>query len=474
MTKYIIKNATVVSVDEAIGNVSNCDVVIEDEFIKAVGENLEHSTEHIVIDGTNSIVSPGFVDTHRHTWQTQLRSVTTDYVLTDYFMGLRVTYGSSYKVHDAYIGNYCGALESIDNGITCLIDHSHIMNSPDHADAAIKGLRDAKIRGTFCYAAYPNPVWDGSCMDKEREEKTPEWRLEDVKRVRKTHFPSNEPTDLLRFGFAPSEPVMTAPDQLAKEIELARSLGAAIITAHIGIGRYDPLRGEVRELGKRNLLGPDMVFSHCSALADDELEAVKQNDVKLSSTPDTELQMAMGHPIAFKAKDLGCTASIGVDICSNNPADMFQQMRLLLQTQRHFDHYKSSGPPLAIARKCSEVLEMATMGGAKAMGLEKIVGSVSPGKRADLLITRCDSTRLVPVIDPVGALVLYANGSDVETVFINGEIVKSGGKLVDVDWPKVRQELRESASSVLETSKRIPTAFVQATREALLGTLPKS
>jgi cytosine/adenosine deaminase-related metal-dependent hydrolase len=467
--KYIIKNATVVSVDNSIGTVPNCDLLIQDGFIKAVGPDIEHSSEHVIIDATNAIVSPGFIDTHRHTWQTQLRTICTDFVLADYLLTLRHIYGSCYSPHDAYLGNYCGALESIDNGITyLLVDHSHIMNSPEHADAAVKGLKEAKIRGTFCYGFYPNPPWEGSYTDKNREDKTPDWRLEDAKRVRQTHFPSNSPGDLLRFGVAPAEAEVVPFDQLVHEIEVARSLGAAIITAHVALGKYDSGHFTTRQLNQRGLLGPDLLWSHANSLSDDELQAVQKNGMGLSTTPDIEMQMGGGHPVAFKARGFGCTAALGIDICSNCPADMFRQMRLLLQAQRCVDQAQASGPPLNMSRKCAEVLEMATIGGAKAVGLENFIGSITPGKRADVLITRCDSTTLVPVHDPVGALVLYANGSDIDTVFINGEVLKSKGKLTNVDWPRVRAELRESAASIMELSKKAPLRDLDAARNAMV------
>lgn len=466
-TKYIIKNATIISVDDEIGNVRNCDVLVEDGVISGVGRGLTHSTDHIVIDGTNAIVSPGFIDTHRHTWQCQLKSVATDFVLSDYILALRHIYGASYTAHDTYIGNLCGALESIDNGTTYLVDHSHIMNSPEHADAAVKGLIDSKIRGVFCYCLYPNPAWEGSCMDKEREVKTPDWRLGDAQRIRETYFKSNEPDNVLRFGFAPSEPDATPIDKLVSEIEFGRSIGAAVITAHISFGKWDPGNCIVRQLDQRGLLGKDMVLSHCNTLKDDELDAVKRNGVGTSSTPDTEFQMGMCHPIAFHAKDRGAIASLGVDVCCSTPADIFQQMRLLIQAQRHLEHERGMGPPMSISRRCAEVLEIATMGGAKAVGLEKVIGSITPGKRADLLITRCESTRLVPAHDPVGALVLYANGSDVDTVFINGEIVKSGGKL-NVDWPQIREQLRLSTESILQTSRKAPMEEMEAARNEMI------
>lgn len=466
--KYLIKNATVISIDPAIGNVPACDVLIEDGIISAVAPNLQAPSDSIVIDATNAIVSPGFVDTHRHTWQTQLRTITSDFVLSDYVAHIRNVYGSCYTAHDAYIGNYCGALESIDHGITFLVDHSHVMNSPDHADAAVKGLRDSKIRAVFCYGLYENPYWKGSCISEEREVNTPKWRFEDARRVKHTHFKTNEPTDLLRFGFAPAEIERSSIQAAVDEVEFGRSLDSAVITGHIAMGKYDRKVHIVRNFEQRNLLGPDLLFSHGASLHDDELEAVKNNSVSLSSTPDTELQMGMGHPIAFKARKMGCTASIGIDITSNNPADMFQQMRLLIQGQRHLENESHEGPLPSVLQRCNEVLEMATIGGATAVGLKDVIGSITPGKRADLLIIRCDSTRLTPIHDPVAALVLYANGSDIETVFINGEIVKTKGQLTGIDWPQLRDELRKSAVSIMERSKQAPWEEIKASTTAMM------
>ena len=149
---------------------------------------------------------------------------------------------------------------------------------------------------------------------------------------------------------------------------------------------------------------------------------------------------------------------------------MFQQMRLVLQAQRYDDQLKSPFP-LPMARPCAEVLEMATIGGARAVGLEDIIGSITPGKRADLIMTKCDSTRLTPVHDPVAALVNYANGSDIDTVMVNGEILKSGGKLVNVDWPKIRADVRKSAARIMQMSKLAPQDQLEDARNAMITAL---
>ncbi|RVX73522.1 hypothetical protein B0A52_02410 [Exophiala mesophila] len=459
--KYMIKNATVVSVDPDIGTVADCDVLIEGDSIVAVGPNLSQPDNCVLIDASNAIVSPGFVDTHRHTWQTQLRTVCSDHTLADYAIWMRNVYGASYTAHDAYLGNYCGALESIDNGITCLVDHSHIVNSPAHADSAVQGLKDARIRATWCYGVWRNPCWEGSCLDPEREAQVPDWRFADAKRIKDTFFKSNHHTDLLRFGFAPAELDFLTKEQATKEIMYGRSLGSAIITGHIGCGKYDDGAHTVRSLRDAGLLGADLLFSHATTLEDDELDALRDQSTGLSSTPGTELQMEMGHPIAFKARAAGCRASLGIDMACSNPVDMFQQMQLLLQSERRLESTTSRAKLSSLRQKCAEVLEMATIGGAEAVGLKDIIGSITPGKKADLIITRCDSPRLTPVIDPIAALVLYANSSDVDTVFINGVIVKQGGKLTQVDWPKVRSELRASLESILQRSKQAPLESIK-------------
>lgn len=160
-------------------------------------------------------------------------------------------------------------------------------------------------------------------------------------------------------------------------------------------------------------------------------------------------------------------------VCTN-VLSRFHQMRLMLQSQRHLEHESQPGPPLSMHRRCADVLEMATLGGAKAVGLESVIGSISPGKRADLLLIRCDSTRLVPVHDPIGAIVQYANASDIDTVFIDGRIVKAHGKLTMVEWPRIREELRTSTARIQERARLVPADEVEKNRDAMVNFLKEA
>jgi cytosine/adenosine deaminase-related metal-dependent hydrolase len=261
---------------------------------------------------------------------------------------------------------------------------------------------------------------------------------------------------------APAEAEVVSLEQLIREIGVARSLNAAVITAHIANGKYDQGHLTTQCLNEKGVLGPDLLWSHANAITNNEMKAVIEHGVGLACTPETEMGCGCGLPIAFKAVDSGVKGmGLGIDATSTVPADMFQQMRVLLAAQRSYETNRGTGPPMKMVRKTANVLEMATLGGAKSIGMGDFIGSITPGKRADLLITKCLSTRLSPIYDPVAALVNYANGSDIDTVFINGEIVKSGGKLVGVNWPGVRAEMQASTKAIMERSKLVPKDEVE-------------
>ncbi|KAH7055764.1 putative guanine deaminase [Macrophomina phaseolina] len=472
-SSILIKHGIVISMDPNLGIIRDCDVLIEGNTIVKVEPNiaLEKQSATRIIDATNCIISPGYIDGHHHLWQQLLRSVGSDWSLMDYALIMRTCFGSIYDPDDVYTANYAGAIDLLHNGITTVVDHCHILNTPAHTDAAIEALKDAQIRGCFCYGLYANPPLSGpgSYFDTTSAAFTPAARRDDVRRALAQHFsPDNNTWDssLLTLGLACNEPETAGAAGIAAEIAFGRSLALPLITAHVAIGHYDANLQIVQALGRpsstnEQTLGPDLLFSHGAAWTDAECSLLATSGAGIVCTPETELQMGMGHPVAFRVMDAhGCTkVGLGVDVTCSQNNDMVAQARMLLQAQRARDAVEAvaqgRGPPLAVRRKALDVLRLATQGGADAVGVGHLVGSLSPGKRADVVITECEGVGMVPIVDPVGMLVCNSGPKDVKTVVVDGRVVKDEGRLVGVDWEKLKGEVRTRSERLIKASEVI-------------------
>lgn len=435
----------------------NCDILIEDEWIKAVGRDLALPTDDnaITIDAKDCIITPGFVDGHHHMWQHLLRGLTVDWSLYGYCCHLRSIYGSLYTPDDVYYANYAAALSLLNNGVTTVLDHSHVMNSPAHADAAVKGLKDANIRGTFCYGFYQNPKIPGDISSVATDPFNEAARIDDALRVRQEHFANNDPANsLLTFGIALDEAPMQSQEESVKGLDAARKLGARISTVHTSVISYESPKPEVvQRFVNANTMGPDLVFSHGAFLTDEELDAVRCSGAGIVGTPDTELQMGMGYPVVWKAADRGCRTCLGLDITSNQGNDFMSQMRLALQTQRALDYDRSVHEK--VHRKTANILRMATLGGAEVMQMEALIGSIVPGKKADLVVFRCDDIDTVPVVDPAGTVVFHASSKNIDTVIVDGKIVKRDGQLVGADWQSLSSQIRSRSQRLRDQAAKV-------------------
>lgn len=434
------------------------DVLVEGERITRVAEGIAAPPGCEVIDARDSLVLPGFVDTHRHTWQTQLRTAATDWTLFDYTLRMRLILGGFYEAEDVFLGNLVGALEAIDAGITTLVDHCHVLHTPEHADAALEGLLASGIRAVFCYGTFPAPAHLG-----QRAPEATRWRHADVARLRRDRLCGEE--GLVQLGLAPTEVEAFPIEETAAEIRLARELGARRISCHAAMGAYDQGRRFVERLAALGLLGEDLLIVHGAALGDHELALLRDHGASISVTPETELQMGMGFPVARRALLAGVQTSLGIDIVSNFAGDMFAQMRLALQALRavaNDETQRAGRAPRRIPWRAEEVLRLATMGGAAAAGLGQRTGSLEPGKLADLIVVRTDSIRMTPAVDPVGAIVLYASPADVDTVVVGGVVRKRGGRLMDVDWPALRARLLASSEQIRSRAARLDPGALEA------------
>lgn len=441
------------------------DVLIERGRIAAIGPSIEAPGAEL-IDAHGMLAAPGFVDTHRHVWQTQLRTIATDWSLHDYVVYIRAIASTFYTAADVYLGNHVGALEALDAGVTTLVDHCHIVNSPDHAEEAVRGLQDAGIRAIYCYGTFVNTP--RVPMDVPAD---PNWRVDTAKHLRKGRLSSDG--GLVRFGFAPYEAGVMSLATLADELSLARSLGAAAISCHGGVGAYDRGDHVVEKMHEAGLLGPDILFVHGSAFTDRELGLLRDAGCAISATPETELQMGMGFPVAHRAREQGVKVGLGVDIVSNYSGDMFMPMRLGLQATRglrNLENYERKGKaPKRISPGAADVLRMATLGGAEAIRMDGQIGSIEIGKRADIILVRTDALHMTPVHDAIGALVLNARPSDIDTVLVDGRAVKRHGKLLTGDWQGIRPRFTESCARIMEGVRSVDPAPIDASWSARWG-----
>lgn len=437
MKRTLIRNASVITVDPALGNLDKGDVLIEGTRIAAVGAGLQAGDAEI-IDGTGTIVMPGMVDTHRHVWQTTLRNIAADWTLDQYFAGVRGQLGEHFRAQDIYTANLAGACEALNAGITTVLDWSHNMNTPAHTDGAVQGLRDSGGRFVMCYGN-ANAEWlPVSDLPTSR----------DAYRVKKEHF--SRADDLVQMGMALRGPQYASEKVTIDDWALARDLGA-LISVHVGDGAWGKNR-PVAWLAENGLLGADVVCVHCNSLADDEFRIMADHGAWGSMTPDIELQMGHGWPATRRLLDVGLAPTLGVDIVTSNSGHLFQVMRTVLLVERAWAHHHADQAGEVVQRlpiDTADVLAFATINGARALGLADRIGSLTPGKDADIAMLRADNLEMAPLNNAVGAVVLAGHPGLVDSVWVAGKAVKRHGKLVNVDVARLIGDLERSRDHVL-------------------------
>jgi 5-methylthioadenosine/S-adenosylhomocysteine deaminase len=437
--RTLIKGGTVITVDPQLGDFATGDVLIEDATIAAVGTSLgvEDAAE---IDATDCLVLPGLVDTHRHTWQALFRNIASDWTLAHYFTGLHGTLSGLYRPQDTYAANLIGTLEALDSGITTLLDWSHNLNTPEHTDAAVDALVESGARVRFGHGGGHRHWQPVSSLPHPAE---------DVRRLREGRLASDDA--LVTLCLAPRGNQFATLDVTEQDWRLAAELGIRI-SCHAGDGEWGRNR-PIAQLAQHGLLGPTMTFVHCNTLADDELEMMAAAGCSASVSPDIEMQMGHGWPATGRLLDAGIRPSLSIDVCSSNGGHMFGTMRATIGTQRGFDneHARERGEA-SLARielTCRDVLEFATIEGARACGLDARIGSLTPGKRADVIVVRADTFGMTPMNNPVGAFVYNAHPGLIDTVLVDGRIVKRAGAMVGVDVARVRHAAIESRDDII-------------------------
>ncbi|MET9982493.1 amidohydrolase family protein [Streptomyces albidoflavus] len=437
--RILFTGATVVTMDADLGVLPNADLLVEGDTITAVGPGLE-AGDAVVVDATGAVLSPGFVDTHRHAWEAQLRRIMPDVDdLGAYVMSTLAGYATVYRPQDMYTGTKLAALTAIDSGITTMLDFSHNSRTPEHSDAAVEALRDTGIRGVHASMGPHFGDWDK------------QWPG-DLTRLKEKYFHSDDQLLTLRLATLATDEI--AGPALAYGPELAR------VAKDLGIGvSVDAVFGTassevILNWAKDGILGSDVTLIHATGLTSEAWKAMGESGttVALAPTSDAQIGLETAIPAVDEALSVGIRPGLSIDVEVALASDMFTQMRALhaIQRMRAVNAAHGTGrQPVRITTH--DVLDFATLQGARTNGLAGVTGSLTPGKKADLLVIQAEDLNNMPLNDPIGTLVLGSDARNISTVLINGEPRKWDGQVLDVDLPALRSEVHASREYVLNT-----------------------
>ena len=477
--RYVIRGGAVMSMDPAVGDFAQADVLVEGKKIVAVGPNIDARGAG-VIDARGRIVMPGFVDTHHHQFETALRSFLANGVLIDdgsgtpsgngnYFGYILLTFAPVYRPQDVYINELFGGLSQLDAGVTTVHDVSQIHHSPEHSDAAIQALFDTGRRAAFGYFESAGAAVLGTNPGNQYPQDAP--------RIKKQWFSSSDQLVHMIMG---GEVYLgdASTDQswkIGRELDLQI---AAHILSPFGIRPiFDKLAAGTGGNGHIGI-GPDNLFIHMTGMSDAAWQRVKDVGAQVSIAFPIEMNMRHGMPPILRVQKLGMEPSLSVDVECTLTADFFTQMRSAMNVQRGivnqmildspngnqdlpnpldwglpesavtvpgpFPYWPTPRADIPAPLTTRDVLRYATMNGAKALRLDRKVGSLTPGKEADILILDAEAINVAPLNQVPNAVVSLMERSNVETVIVAGKVRKWKGRLLGVDLPNLRRQLEAS------------------------------
>ncbi len=437
--RILLRGATVITMDPQLGVLPHGDVLIEDGVIVAVEPDLG-AMDAEVLEVQSHLVCPGMIDTHRHTWQTQMRGLCADWTLADYVHAMRRTISPMYRPEDVEIGNLLGAAEALSAGVTTVLDFSHCINSPHHADAALDAWQASGARAVFAYGFFDSSPQNPQYFHSHQE------RIQDFRRVAR-RLPTTD--GRVTIGAALTEIGQRPMAQTRAEIDVAREVEAAIV-CHTGCVWSAP--SGVLDLDEAGLLGPEQVHVHCNTLTEGEWQVLAHAGAKVSISPETELNMGMGRPVFAACRKHGLQPTLSCDIVSLNSGDLLAQLRMALGFARWelADPVNAMGQdPVSVGIGTEEALAWCTTNAAEAIGMSDRIGSIAPGKRADLIVIGGQGITQHPRHDPVASIVFQSSPHDVRHVLVNGKFAKRNGELTQLDLPHLTRAAEASADRIL-------------------------
>jgi len=436
-------------------------VLVIGDTIAAVGHNLPVPEGAIEIDAQGGILMPGMVDTHRHMWQTALRGLGADWTLSQYFVFYYLTWGKIFRPEDIAAGNLLSAVEALDSGVTTTVDWSHGLQTVEHGEAALEALRSSPGRFVLAYGNLLGAPW--------------EWaNSADFRNFVKRNFSARDDMLSLQLAFdVTADPAF--PEKAA--FEAARELGLRV-TTHAGVwGATND--DSIRLMWENGFMTPEVTYVHAATLTEDSYQRIAASGGSVSVSTESEQSAGQGYPPTWQLRKHGIGISLSMDTSVWWSADLFSAMRATLSADRSREHLEAHSRGDTVVHnqlRAEEVAHWATIGGARAIGLDDQIGSITAGKRADLvLIKNDDSPAMYPLLHPYGSLVFQAGRGDVHTVIVNGRIVKHDHQLIGIDLAAAKsavantvdyarttmgeQAWQDSLTPELVSTERIPNPY---------------
>lgn len=452
MRRTLIKSATIISMDDAIGDLGTGDVLVEGNRIASVRPSIDLGSgagETEIVDGTGRIVIPGLINAHMHTWQTGLRGYAANWTLLEYFRRMHAGLATVFRPEDIHIATLVGALNQINCGTTTLVDWCHNNPTPDHTDAAVRGLVESGIRAAFFHGSpKPEPK-----LGEPHFSEVPHPRRE-VERL--LAGPLADRDGLVTLGLAILGPHYSTLDVAMHDFRMAREL-KLIASMHQG-GGPAKTPGGWEKLIAAGLVGDGINIVHGNDLPDDLLDRMVDLGVSFSVTPENEMIQGHGFPVTGRLLKRGVRPTIGIDLESVLAGDLFSAARVALSMQRSLDNAeqrKASGAiPATTTIPVREALRWITTEGARMLGREHQIGSLTPGKLADLVIINASDLNLFPVHDPVATVVMQTSLANIEAVMIGGAWKKRNGRLLVESLETKKELLAQSGRRLVQDIER--------------------
>jgi cytosine/adenosine deaminase-related metal-dependent hydrolase len=344
---------------------------------------------------------------------------------------------------DLYIATKMGALNQINCGTTTLVDWCHNNKTPEHNDAAIKGLLESGIRAVFFHGT-PKP--------EPKEGETPFWELPHPRKELERLISTYASRDLMTIGTAILGPHYSTLEVALHDFMMAKELNITASMHQGGGPARTPEGWEILEA--KGLLGPAINIVHGHALSDTQLKRFCDLGMTFSATAESEMTQGHGHPLTGRLRDLGKAPSLGVDLESVCGGEMFIQARIALGIQRSLDNvdyrHKHGTIPSTSTISTREALRWITIEGARVIGQLDRLGTLKAGKQADLVMIRCGDLNMQPMNDPISAVIMQTSLANIDNVMIAGEWKKKNGQLVDVDLKSQIEVLNVSAKKITQ------------------------